>query len=93
MKRDYTKEGFNLDVVIDELSGSKLVEDYQQASKNAMVVDVKFRESREVARFTDSDNPQSVAVLGGFLQDLGFRSFDMPGAVVIHVARTAWDVL
>tara|TARA_B110000014_G_scaffold194471_1_gene143422 strand:+ start:124 stop:1758 length:1635 start_codon:yes stop_codon:yes gene_type:complete len=36
MKRDYTKEGFNLDVVIDELSGSKLVEDYQQASKNAI---------------------------------------------------------
>jgi len=36
MKRDHTKEGFNLDVVIDELSGSKLVEDYQHANENTI---------------------------------------------------------
>ena len=34
MKRDHPKEDFNLDVVIDELSGSKLIEDYQQANEN-----------------------------------------------------------
>ena len=36
MKRDHPKEDFNLDVVIDELSGSKLVEDYQQANENVI---------------------------------------------------------
>ena len=37
MKRDHPKEDFNLDVVIDELSGSKLIEDYQQANENICV--------------------------------------------------------
>ena len=51
MKRDHPKEDFNLDVVIDELSGSKLVEDYQQANEN--IIEFYAGDWRQLSNYKD----------------------------------------